>query len=66
MVMVTEGIFLGLTTTEKVRAKFPDEDVRAGHRLVRVHAGEPAAGCGCPSRGSSAGRTPSAPNVRSP
>ena len=28
LVMVTEGVLLGLSTTRKVRAKFPNEDVR--------------------------------------
>ena len=44
MVMIAEGVYLGLSTTREVRAKFPNEDVeRTGHRLVRVHPGEPAA-----------------------
>ena len=29
MVMIAEGVYLGLSTTARVRAKFPDEDVSA-------------------------------------
>ena len=62
MVMIAEGVYLGLSTTARVRGEVPGRRrERTGHRLVRVHPGDASrGGCGCRSRGSSAGRTRSA------
>ena len=64
MTMIAEGVYLGLTITRKVAGEVPERRrERAGHRLVLVHARQPAAAAADAQAAGAARGEPVAGNV---